>query len=353
MSSLNIKKIERFLFDNKFIIQAFFITQGKCRYIKIFSIVTADSLLLYISPDYNFILEGESADNIFEITPIEFNTGDDIINKYMEYPSIKDMAKKYESVNGIDKSIKGVDMEVAMENNYNKKIFLNKLSKENEILVKDCFRQIRRMALCFQDLSYKMCIFDEEYCCILDSGDEISSYYVKGHRTEDQKLFFIVVSLELFYEKRSDVSSDVSIIKSNIYSILDKNQESNLKILENLTKKLEDVPNTIKKIEDKKREYMECIKKYKMLLEAIDEFEKEATEKESHSPTNEISYVHHKASMKEKLQSASQTRQKILKNLTKITMACDNLYLKTDKNEFDSSIMMDGVLQCMKELGGI
>ena len=90
-----------------------------------------------------------------------------------------------------------------------------------------------------------------------------------------------------------------------------------------------------------------------MLLEAIDEFEKEATEKESHSPTNEISYVHHKASMKEKLQSASQTRQKILKNLTKITMACDNLYLKTDKNEFDSSIMMDGVLQCMKELGGI
>ena len=34
-------------------------------------------------------------------------------------------------------------------------------------------------------------------------------------------------------------------------------------------------------------------------------------------------------------------------------MACDNLYLKTDKNEFDSSIMMDGVLQCMKELGGI
>ena len=112
MSSLNIKKIERFLFDNKFIIQAFFITQGKCRYIKIFSIVTADSLLLYISPDYNFILEGESADNIFEITPIEFNTGDDIINKYMEYPSIKDMAKKYESVNGIDKSIKGVDMEL-------------------------------------------------------------------------------------------------------------------------------------------------------------------------------------------------------------------------------------------------
>ena len=279
MSSISITKVEKFLMENKFVIQAFYILKGKCKYIKVFSIVTADILILSVSSEYNFVIENPSY-SAFEIVPIEFDSGDDIIDKYTEYPSAKDISGKYEALPELGKNNnESTDMETTLENNYNKKILLNKLSKENEILVKDCFRQTRRLSLCFQDLKYKTCIVQDNYFCVLESEDEIVTYYIKNHLTDGKRLFFVVSSLELFYENLKAVSEDVDIIKTNIYKILDKNQQTNSDNLEKLIKRLENIPIIVQKIEFKKGEYTECIQKYKTLLSTVYEFESELLEK--------------------------------------------------------------------------
>ena len=51
---LNFKKVEKLLYENKFIITGFYIYEGKCRYLKIFSIEFGETIILYIDADGNY-----------------------------------------------------------------------------------------------------------------------------------------------------------------------------------------------------------------------------------------------------------------------------------------------------------
>ena len=358
--SLNVHKIEKLLLENKFIIQAFYVINKKCQYLKIFSIKTGESIYLYISPDYNFLLEEEQS-NIFETVPVNFKIGEDLIDKYSEYPNTRDMSGKYENIETIDRDMaEGQDVEAELESNYNKKIFLNGDEKGNQVLLKECFRQLKRLSLCFQDLKYKVCIFHDNYFCALETEDEITTYHVKGHHTDGKRMFFIVVTLEDFYENMMNVAEDVDMIRNNIYTILDKNQYTNSSFLEKLSKKLDQVPLLNEKIDFKKGEYLECIRKYKTLLQTVDQYESDILEKLTSlnkerevTDTGETAYVHQKSNLEDKLRLVTSSRQKILKNMTNIKTLCNDLYLKTDKMEFDSSILINGVLKCMSEFEGV
>lgn len=351
---LKLRKIESFLSKYDFIITAFYTCNGICKYIKIFSVEVGDTILLYIDKEYEFVIdEKETTERnitIFNISKIEVKEGENIIEKYKDYPDENEIGKKYTQTLNIENKL-DEDIEEELENNYKKKIFLNDLEREQILKVKDCYRQLKRLSLCVQDLRYRLCIVHDEYFCVVEE-EKIVCYNIKSQNTNKQRLFFTVVELELFYEKTQSIVSDNDTIRKGIYKVLDSNQDLNSDNLFKLLNKFNFIEGVLQNINSKKDKYIDCIEKYDKLLENIHEREEDInneTQKMEDDHTegrlNDTLYVHQKSKLEEKIHSIKTIKQKILKNITDVRQLCDHIYLLTDKVEFDNTIMIDALLK--------
>jgi hypothetical protein len=360
---LNLNKVEKLLYENKFAITSFFVQNGLCKYMKLFSLEYGENLLIYIDPDFEFqISEREAAERniqIFNLKYIDFKEGTNVIEKYDKYPDQKDIQNKYPDNIQLENKISN-NIEEDLENNYNKKIFLNDLEKAQVVDVKDCIRQLKRISLCVQDLQYRLCLVKDTYFCVMENEDEYNCYLLKDQKTEGLKMFFVVIELEIFYEKLQHVNIDVNYIKTGIYKILDKNQSTNYSNLLLLFEKYNYMDEILHRVNDKKSEYLQCIEKYTNLLKKTYEYEQEIQqeidklkEANKNNAINDTSFVHQKSVLENKINSTRDVKQKILKNLTNIKQLCDNIYLKTDKSEFDSAIMINALIKNISELNSV
>lgn len=367
---LNLNKVEKLLYENKFIITCFYLYGDLCRYLKLFSVETGETMLLFVSSEYEFIaneaeLQARNVE-VHMITVIDFDDSEkSVVEKYSKYPDDKEMEEKYQQNNLNIQSNPNMlgnseNLENEMENNYNKKIFLNNFEKDQISILKDCYRQLKRVGLSVQDLRYNIGIIQEKYLCTIEAEDTIMCYYAKTQTTNNNRIFQIIADLEYFYEKSSVISIDLESIRSGVYKVLDKNQDTNTDNLEILSQSLISIKPQISNLSIKKESYTSTMQKYKKLLSQvlIDEQKLEAelsslNEKKGGNNSNyftDIDYVHQKGKIEGKLKSLKEVRQKILKNLEEIQMLSDNLYLMIDRVEFDSTIMMDSVIKNLNEL---
>ena len=367
---LNLNKVEKLLYENKFIITCFYLYGDLCRYLKLFSVETGETMLLFVSSEYEFIanqadLQARDVE-VHMITVIDFDDSEkSVVEKYSKYPDDKEMEEKYQQNNLNIQSNPNMlsnseNLENEMENNYNKKIFLNNFEKDQISILKDCYRQLKRVGLSVQDLRYNIGIIQEKYLCTIEAEDTIMCYFAKTQNTSNNRIFHIIADLEYFYEKSSVISIDLESIRNGVYKVLDKNQETNTDNLEILSRSLISIKPQIVNLTTKKESYTSTMQKYKKLLSQvlIDEQKLEAeltslNEKKGGNNSNyftDIDYVHQKGKIEQKLKSLKEVRQKILKNLEEIQMLSDNLYLMIDRVEFDSTIMMDSVIKNLNEL---
>ena len=356
---LNLNKVEKLLHDNNFIITSFFLYEGKCKFLRVFSLEHADTLIIYIEDEYNFIITENDIRtrklNTFTLKPINIKDGDNILEIYKEAPDIKSIEDKYKDTVKLSHTI-DENLEEEMENNYKKKIILNDFEKAEKQIIKDCIIQLKRLNMCVQDLKYSLCIVYENYLCVVEN-EEIKCYYLKNQNTDGNKLFFIVAEIPIFYDKVKNITTDINVIKAGIYKVLDNNQESHFENLTSLLNKFENIHDLFNSVIDKKTHYIERIEHYKDLLENIVDHEKTLKkqlnileEAFSNKSFNETSYVHQKSKIENQISDTTKIKQKILNNITSYRQLCDSIYLKTDKSEFDGTIMMDALLKNLVEL---
>ena len=356
---LNLNKVEKLLYENKFIITSFFIQDGKCKFLRIFSIEHADTLIIYIEDEYDFTINESDISSrnidIFTLKPITVKEDDNTLDKYKEAPDIKDVEDKYKDTVKLSHTL-DENLEEEMENNYKKKILLNDFERTERIKIKDCISQLKRLNMCTQDLKYRLCIVYDNYLCIVENED-IKCYYLKNQKTDGNKIFFVVVELPIFYDKVKNIITDINVIKSGIYKVLDNNQQNHFENLISLLNKFENIHELFNSVIDKKSHYIQRIDHYKNLLENVIEHENNLKNKMSgieedfsNKIFNETSYVHQKSKIEAQISDSMKLKQKILNNITNDRQLCDSIYLKTDKSEFDGTIMMDALLKNLVEL---
>ena len=96
----------------------------------------------------------------FNISIVDFNTGDTLQERYSDYPDTKQLEEKYKQTINIDDN--NENLEYTLENKYNHKTLLNDMTKTNIKLIKNCFRQLKRISLSVQDLRYRLSIFNNK-----------------------------------------------------------------------------------------------------------------------------------------------------------------------------------------------
>ena len=349
---LNLLKVQKLLYGVGFIIDTYFIIGKQCQYIKCSSIITGDSLVLHIASGYDFIVD-INADNAHVIRLIDFDVGDNISEKYGEYPDKKELADKYGQSLKLSEELNQDGLESEMENNYKKNIDLKCMEREQVMIIKDCFRQLKRLALSMQGLRYSVCIFQDKYFSIVEE-EMVDCYYIKNFSTDSRRLFFTVCELEYFYEKMGSINLDIETIKTSIYRLLDKNAETNIETISKIMKGLVATDN--REIIKKKTEYTVQIQKYKIRL---DEFAKSESqiiaEMRSDKSTdggfyNDTSFINKKAGLQAKLDSINNEREKVIRIIVELRQKCDNIYLNTDKIEFDNCILANGISKNFTDL---
>jgi hypothetical protein len=349
---LNLLKVQKLLYSAGFLIDTYFVMGNLCRFLRATSIVTGDNIIIFISSTYDFILE-DNVDTVFSIKLIEFENGNKVSEQYGDYPTGKVILDMYgQSVNIKDES-KDDQLEAEMENNYKKKIDLKSMDRDQIVILKDCCRQLRRLYLAMHGVRYSLCIIQDNYLCIVDD-DNIDCYYVKRFNSESRS-FIVVADLEYFYEKLQSVNTDINLIKSSIYSVLDKNTTTNIETLVNVTKKLNAVNIGDKKISRKKQDYMQQLQRHKIRLEEYAKQEKSLKGEIGSIETdggffNDAIRINKRAGLESQIDEINGERQKLIKLVVQLRKKCDNLYLNSDRVDFDNCILVNSIAKNFSEL---
>jgi len=353
---LNLLKVQKLMYGAGFIIDTFFISGKRCQYLKATSLVSGDSLVIYISPTYDFFVD-QSAGNVFTTRLIEFDSGENVPERYGDYPDMKALSDRYGQTLKLHEDMNEDELEAEMENNYRKRIDLKSLEKEQIIIVKDCFRQLKRLALAMEGIRYKLCIIQDRYLCTFNQ-DIVECYFIKNHTTDGKRLFFVMSDLEYFYEKMSNINGDIDTIKLSIYRLLDKNGETNIETLVKISKRLSNIETSDKEVTRLKVDYTQQIQRYRLRLEEYNKQESKIKGEISNLDTdggfyNDTSYINKKASLEGQLNGIDSERQKILKLIIQLKQKCDNIYLNYDKIEFDNCILINGITKNFSDLDNV
>jgi hypothetical protein len=352
--SLSLSKLENLLASKGFMCVKFFVLYGYCFYIEVFSVKTADVFIIYIPSKYKFkISKGE---NVHKIQYIEINNFDNITDEYAGKQDDVDIEEIYD--NNIQLSEDNdVDIENKLENNYRRPISLSDISKEDNIMIKSIYRQMRRFKYCVKKLKYKIGIIYKKYICSIRRDNSINCFVIKHYTKEHSKKLMVIVDLGTFYEKNDKLIDDVKIIRESVYKILEKNQHNNSQIINTFTEYQKDIHYIKDHINHKKIIYENMMNQLLDMLTKIttteEKFLKELSILEqgvNGSIQDDIHKVHNRSRLEKELDNINSTKNEISRNIMYLREKKENKILTIDKISFDNAVMLNAMTKNLLNL---
>lgn len=351
---ISLKKIQTLLYRSGFIIDEFYFISEKCEYVKCNSINTGETIVIKISRSFSF---RPDASSMYNLNLIDFEVGENVTEKYSEYPSKKDLKKKYGNMLKLATSVNDEQMEADLENKYKMNLELKTVERDQLIVVKSCFRQLRRISLVLTGLKYKVCILNQQYFTVVNDNDVIDSFYIRSYNGGNpERRFYVMIDLEYFYEKMQSIDYDVQTIQESIYAVLDRNSVETGEVFSQISKELPQHEGNSVEINKTKIDTQTAIAAIKAQLATLNTRQDELLKQHSELNTKSTSYfndagvISKKGAIKKKLDVVDSEKQKLLNDLQNLKRKVDDIYLSADNIEFDNCIMMNGILKNLEDI---
>ena len=364
----SIEKLIKLLSTRNFVCKKFYKINGRCAFVEVLSMNTADTFLLRIPRKYDFNVNQYASYKLKHII-LDKEDEEEILNEYAGEPDLSKLEKDYESIeldSEFNKKDFG-DIKNRLEEHYKRSIHLRDLDSADSLDVKCVFRQIRRLRYCVQNLRYKIVIFYKKYVCIVHSDDKIECFYIKKmDRNEmegETRKVLVVVDLTLLYENMDIVHSDIIQIKEGIKKILDKNHRGHAKSLHYMMEKKSDIIKITDMLYNKKESIRKYIDSFKKLLEDMNQKEQKISEQieslnhkrekemnDSRGLKYDIQYSHHIKLLTDELSELHTVKENIVSQITDLKNQEENLSLIVDKILFDNTVMLDKIFKNLSTL---
>lgn len=352
---LSMNKLQELLLNKGFVASKFFIMDGDCFFIELFSLNSADVFLLYIPSKYTFNME--PGNNAYKIKYIDMNSTDNITDEYAGAPDNMDVAAVYDA--GIQLSPGSDKIAEHLEDNYKQQISLKDISKEDTEHLKGIYRQMKRLRYCVQNLKYKIGVVYKNYMCVIRRDDSIDCIHVKHYPRHNFKRLMIIMDLEMFYEKNENVLTDIDSVRNGIYHVLQKNQGSHTRLINKLMENKKDIDSITTQSEVKKKQYDQLSAKLQRMFEIMIKSEKDVMEKifqlEKHANKglqSDISRVHQKTQYEKELEKINVVKGEVVKALLQVREKRETAFLSIDKIMFDNTVMFDSMIKNFGMLKG-
>jgi hypothetical protein len=348
---LSIQKLENLLAEKALVITKFFLLDGTCFYIQLFSVKTADVFLMYIPSKYTFEIDDRmQGQEVYRIKYLDLANSGELSDDYAGGKTA-DPEEIYGNVDIIlQPGDKGI--EEHLESRYRKQITLKDVSVEDLNVLRAVYRQVNRLKFCVQSLKYKLGIFYKNYLCVIRRDDTVDTFMIKNFPRDETKKLMIICDLETVYEKNESVLEDVQVVRDSIYKILEKNQSMYSDVLEKILQNKKDMMIIPLQVERKKAKYTEMLRKLSNQLNTMKEAEEKVLyelasleENSSENMHSDITRVHQKSKLNRDLEKIMRIKGEIATVMLKVRERRDNKILNIDKISFDNTVMMDAMLK--------
>lgn len=356
---LSFTRLEKLLTSQGLLIQRLFTMQKQLVFLELVSLSNVEHILLYIQSKYAIPVEDRK--DAFNIEYIELTDSGDIPNEYAGEMDAYDLEKSYDEIE-IDTQMdpfEGGSIVERLEENYNRPVSMKNSDKEDEMTIKDVFRQLRRLKLCVQNVRYKLSVMYKNYMCCIRRDDDMECYKIDGLSTK--RKLYVSLDLETFYAKIDTLTEDVRIVREGVYKVLDRNQTRHSRNLDNMLARARGVTEYSSDIWMRKQKYQAYIDKLEELMSVILRSERTIMEKISDIRSgrsdggvkglhDDIQRSHTISAYEAESTRISNVKHNIISNLMELKSKQERLIIDTDKIFFDNSVMIDTVIKNMSAL---
>ena len=365
--TLSIDKLISLLEKKGFIIRKYYIQDGYCRFIEILSISTIDRYIISISDKYQFVPRTSDAALVYKIKSIPIIKSDNISEKYAGRLEENKIAENYDEIELKSQypyeieNCEDVNMEVNLTNQYKRPIILKDVAETDNGILQDIFRQLKRLLYCVKFLKYRFCIIYKSYIAVLHQDETIECFRIKKFQEVDQRDLYITIDLEVFYENSRVLQDDLDQLQNGIRSILDKNQEVQVKHLENMIEKQYQIIKIINKINQQKLMYRQDLEKFKALFLKVDDninliINKINSLNQNIQITNnekQAALIKEKTLVYRKLTELYSKKEVIATAIIDIRKSEHSIALNTDRLLFDNNVMLDKIFKNLINLNDL
>jgi hypothetical protein len=216
---------------------------------------TGYRILIDIPEELNIVFDkriSSTIDNIITIEQLSCDVSDTNINELY-------IAKKYKNdelfnSHQLDMNNDNMDSILMEEYKYNIDITESKTFKYN---LKDVINQLNRLKHILTPIThYGIAIESQNIIGFtkLNSNNEIGAFKI-NKSSKDTRLLYVVLSLDIFYDKRKTIDETVVTIHSGIMNVLNHNFNKQITLLKSLITKCIDSTNQVQYIHENQKKY--------------------------------------------------------------------------------------------------
>lgn len=268
------EKLKSLLKAKKYIINRYFVDNGKYKFLEIISKVNYCALLLDLNhPSLTFNDTKEDEEYTFPINSVE---PDKLIDTNYEL---------YKEIKIIDDS----DLQLK----YKKDIKLEGADNESLALINGIYTQLKRLVYPVKRLKYKLAIMDKDSLCVIDKKNKVKCYYVKKFDSV-KKNIIACINIESFYSSEN-THGDIKKVYVQLEDILDSNHEDHTVQIQNMLDNRTDIVNKSMHILSVKKKSEDTLNQFYTLLDELrqneEEFRTEIARLNKEDPVNNSSRI--------------------------------------------------------------
>jgi hypothetical protein len=332
-----------------------------------------EAIMISIPSEYNFAVRPDKEDeiNCFQLTRIPLGEGDDHNDDEKKVENTYSLNRSNTRAVHIDipsyyhKAPLSEHLQDLYKNNTPMAVFPT--FEENNIVVKNIYKQTKRLKYCIRGVQHKLCIKQQGYMTVLDDGDNIVGFSVerveevRGENYSprrlntldadgDERCLYIVINFKIFHDKVKNIETEVNRILSSVYDILNSNHQTHAINIKKILQDNNEILQHSQEIYQNKLDYQGYLNKYRTHLSGVlkeEEIIKEELEALVNQSKNLKQQVKNSQAIKKsqkRLEELEQVKNELVETILELKKNHENVILKTDMILFDNLVMLDKII---------
>jgi len=278
---LSVEKLETFLSKHGMVPNSFFtLTDGTISYIEILSIEYSDMFMLHIPDKYKMKINKDV--NVFPLTKRIIYDNGNIFDQYVDKDEMLNVESRYEEIMTSVDINTVTNVEKYVEEKYNRPI---NLFNDDRTTGNNIIRQLRRIGLCMQGTKYSIGINTHDMMFNMYSGTNVVNYNIEGADKHNDRKLFVIVDLEVLFDRINTINKDISEIRHKILEILIRNCSTHLDTIINEITKSSGLQQQKNTMISTNREFAAKLAEYTKTLDSITRSEQSLIEKKIEAET--------------------------------------------------------------------
>jgi hypothetical protein len=360
MSSLSFEKLTSLLSEHGFIPIRMFEKEDRLYMIQCISSKNARMFMLVIPKEYKIKVERDN--EVVELKPLSFQDTKEknLSKKYADEIDLFDFEANYPEITLPERTQEEQEdhIEEKLMESYKRPIFIRDLGPDDVSVIKDMFRQVRRLRLSIQTTPYRLVIYYKRYICVLNKDDTIEGFISKTIEEPTRKVI-TTVTLDYFITNLEQIEDNIIRIEEGITKTIDKTIASTVDKYNNFLVLSKNNLKNITLVRLKKEQITKVITGLIQKLDSIKEQENmlktklKMMGKKDTSFYGDMNSVQGRQNIVKKLEELYIDKTDILEQLIKNRELSSHITLMTDKILFDNIVMLNSIINNLKLLDSL